>query len=138
MREQAEVLKHHADLPALARDHPLVQLVQLPAGLAVPDQLTVDRQAAGVDLLEMVDASQERRLPGSRGAEHAHHLAPIDLEIDALQHLEPPETLVDRLGFDHRCAHGAGSPRRKPNHLESNGTCSARENPRPYRRSMKY
>ena len=105
MREQVEVLEDHPDLGPLARDLALVQLVELAARLAVADQLAVDRQPAGVDLLQVVDAAQERRLARARRTEHAHHLAAVDLEVDALQHLEAPEALVDALGLDHRLAH---------------------------------
>ena len=114
------------------------QLVQLAAGLAVADQLAVDRQPAGVDLLQVVDAAQERRLARARGPEQAHHLAAPDLEVDALQHLEAPEALVHALGLDHRLAHAtrrlppAPEPPRPHRHLLGAG------NPRPNRRSMKY
>ena len=41
-------------------------------------------------------------LPEPDGPEHAHHLAARDLEVDALEHLEAAEALVDALGLDHR------------------------------------
>ena len=75
VREQVEVLEDHADLGALARDLGFAQLVQPVADLAVADELAVDRQAPGVDLLEVVDAAQERRLARAGRAEQAHHLA---------------------------------------------------------------
>ena len=45
----------------------LEQLVQLVARAAVADQVAVDGQLAGVDLLGVVDAAQERRLPEPDG-----------------------------------------------------------------------
>ena len=56
------MLEHHADLGALPGYLSLVQLVELVAALLVADQLAVDLQPAGVDLLEVVDAAQQRRL----------------------------------------------------------------------------
>src|SRR5207237_816943 len=53
-------------------------------------------------LLEVVEAAQERALAGARGADDAHDLARRDLQVDAAQHLEAPEVLVDRLGPHHR------------------------------------
>ena len=98
MREQVELLEDHADLLALAGNVALVQLVELAVGLAVADQLTVDRQAAGVDLLKVVDAAQEGRLARAGRTEQAHHLAAVDGEVDALQHLVAAEALVHALG----------------------------------------
>ena len=105
MREQVELLEDHPDLGPLARHLVFAQLVQLAVRLAIAHELAVDRQPARVDLLEVVDAAQERGLARAGGAEHAHDLAPLDLEVDPLQHLEAPEALVNALGFDHRVAH---------------------------------
>src|SRR5205823_3599695 len=111
---QVEVLEHHPDLRPLARNLALVQLVQLVTGLAVADQLAVDRQAPGIDLLEVVDAAQESGLAGTGRAEHAHHLAAAHAKRDSLQDLQAAEALVDAFGEDHRLAHRlsfhAGSP----------------------------
>ena len=60
MREQVEVLEDHADLGALVRDLGLAQLVQLVAHLPIADELAADHEAPAVDLLEVVDAAQER------------------------------------------------------------------------------
>src|SRR5205807_8707369 len=59
VREEIEALEHHPDLRALLRDAPLGVLGELPVALAIADQLAVDRDAAAVDLLEMVDAADE-------------------------------------------------------------------------------
>ena len=65
MGKQVEALKDHADLGAFAADLPLRELVDLAVALAVADELAVHREPAGVDLLEMVDASQERAFSGA-------------------------------------------------------------------------
>src|SRR5205085_3352469 len=100
-----EALEDHPDLRPLARNLRLAQLVELAGALAVADELAVDPEAAGVDLLQVVDAAQEGGLAGARGAQHAHHLARLDLERDAAQHLEPAEALRDLLGLEHLLAH---------------------------------
>ena len=51
-----------------------LQLVELVALLPVADQLAVDVQPPGVDLLQVVDAPQEGRLAGAGGADEAEHL----------------------------------------------------------------
>ena len=129
------MLEDHPDLRALASDIPLVQLMELVASLAVADEFAIDRQPARVDLLQVVDAAQERGLARARGSEQAHHLAALHLEVDALQHLEAPKALVHALGQDHGLAH---TTPRLPIHRARIVICSARENPRPNRRSMKY
>ena len=102
-------LKRWKTMPILARSRQtsVAQLVELVARPAVADELAVDPEPAGVDLLQVVDAAQERRLARAGGPDEAHHLARRDLEVDALQHLEPAEALAHRLGLDHRLAHRA-------------------------------
>ncbi len=72
MREEVEVLKHHADVAPLPRRLARVQLVQLVAALLVTDEHTVDVEATGIDDLEMVDAPQEGRLARAGRADQAH------------------------------------------------------------------
>ena len=84
MREQVEVLEHHADLRTLPRDLALAQLVDLVARLAVAHELAVDPQSSGVDLLEVVDAPQEGGLPGPRRADDDHDLARLHFEGEHL------------------------------------------------------
>src|SRR5581483_730999 len=105
VREQVEMLEDHPDLGALARHLALVQLVQPVALLSIADQLAVDPQPAGVDLLEVIDAAQEGRLARAGGAEDAHDLTAVDGEVDALEDLEATEALVDALGLDHELGH---------------------------------
>ena len=95
---------------ALAAHLAVLQLVQLVAVLAVADQLAVDVQPPGVDLLQVVDAAQERRLAGAGGADEAEDLARLDLEVDALEDLEMAERLVDAFGADHRLRHQWPTP----------------------------
>ena len=89
-------------LRALPGDVPGLHLVQDVASLPVAHELAADPQTAGVDLLEVVDAAQERRLATARRPQQHERLLRIDLEVDALEHVELAERLPDLLGLDHR------------------------------------
>src|SRR6185437_3314019 len=103
--EEVEALEDHADLGPVSTDLCIAQLIELVADLAVTNELAVDPEAPGIDLLQMVDATQEGRLARARGSNDANHLTRLDFERDALQHLEPPEAFVHALGLDHGRAH---------------------------------
>src|SRR6185312_2600052 len=75
MREQVEMLEHHADLDALAGYLVFMHLMQETAPLLVADQLAIDADTAEVDAFEMIDTAQEGALARSRLAEQAHHFA---------------------------------------------------------------
>ena len=62
VREQVEVLEDHPDLGPLPRDVAFPELVELGAALLVANEFAVDFQSPAVNLLEMVDAPQQRRL----------------------------------------------------------------------------
>ena len=101
VREEIEALEDHADLGAFSADLALRQLVDLAAVLPVSDQLAVDGEPAGIDLLEVVDAAKEGALARSGWADDAHHLARRHLEVDASEHLEASIGLMDVLGTNH-------------------------------------
>src|SRR5436190_9939815 len=64
----------------------------------------LDNDAPCVDRLEQVHAAQQGRLPGAGRADQADDLVVGDLEVDASQHFERPEGLVqpfDEQGFAH-------------------------------------
>ena len=52
------------------------------------------RMAPSLDLLEGVDAAQERRLAAARRADEADHVVLVDVQVDALQHVVGAEALV--------------------------------------------
>ena len=110
VREQVEPLEDHPDLRALARDLALGQLVQPVARLPVAGQLAAHPEPPGVDLLQVVDAPQQRGLPGSRRPEQAQHLAGTDIQRDALEYLTAAEPLVHGLYPHCRVGH-PGAPR---------------------------
>src|SRR6185295_19997259 len=59
-------------------------------------------EPAGIDLLQMVDTAQERRLARAGRADHDQHLAPADLERDALEHAQGTKAFTDLFGLHHR------------------------------------
>ena len=78
------------------------------SGLRAHDP-AVDRDVPGARVLHEVHAAQECALPRAAGADHADHLAALDLEIDALQHMVVPEILVQGPDLDNRVAHSLTS-----------------------------
>ena len=83
MGKQVESLEHHPDLGALPAYLSIGQLVDLVAALPVTDQLAVDGQPAGVDLLEMVDAAEEGALAGPGRPDDAEDLSWRDAQVDS-------------------------------------------------------
>ncbi len=67
---------------------------------AVRDLGAVDDDAALIDLLEQVDAAQERRLPGAGGADQADDVVPLDLERDLVEHAQVAERFRDAIELD--------------------------------------
>ena len=110
VRPQVELLEHDAEVAA----HP-VDLGQRPRfalaiGVAAKAQrFTAMRMSPEVGVFEMVDAAQERALARAAGADHADDVAAMDVEGDALEHLERAEVLVhvdhpNRRNVAHRSA----------------------------------
>ena len=84
MREQIELLEHHADVAA-HRDDLLGVVVKLDA---------VDDDAARLPVLQMVDAAQQRRLAAAGRPADDDALAARHFQIDVAQHVEFAEPLV--------------------------------------------
>ena len=99
--EEVEVLEHHADVAALLRGVLLAHLVQHAVAIVIADQLAVDVEAAGVDLLQVVHAAQQGGLAGAGRADQAGDLAGVDLQVDAFEHVEVAEGLPHVHGLDH-------------------------------------
>ncbi len=76
MREQVEVLEHHADIDALAQHLALLQLVEKLTLPPIADELAVERDDAAVEPLEVVDRAQQRRLARARGADASRSREP--------------------------------------------------------------
>jgi hypothetical protein len=95
MREQVEALEDEADLLPLLGELAVAEMdVLAVARLALADQLAVDVDAAGARLLEIVDAAQQGGLARAARADDRDDLAAGHIEVDAGQHLEREEALV--------------------------------------------
>src|SRR6266581_8537303 len=92
VREQLEVLEHHAD--------PGAQLRQVGPGIA--DRDAVDRDIAFLERLQAVHALDERRLAAAGGAAHDDDLALLHLGRAAGEHLEAAVPLAHVADGDHR------------------------------------
>jgi hypothetical protein len=97
VREQVELLEHHADALAHARQLGLV--VAAPAGIGLARRGAADRLArelddAGARPLHEVEAAQQRALARARGAEDGDAVAGHDVEVDAAQHGVVAEVLL--------------------------------------------
>src|SRR5260221_4968314 len=110
MREQIELLEHHADLAPDVED----------GARAVGNLDAVDDDAAGIVTLEAMDAANQGRLAGARRAADHDLLALAYLEVDRLQGLERAEPFFHALqphrdrprrGRCLRGAHSAGRMR---------------------------
>jgi hypothetical protein len=95
MREQLEMLKHHAD--------PRAQLRQI--GLGVVDGNPGDGDGALLERLEPVDALDERRFAGARGAADHDDFTFGDRRRALLQHLKIGIPLADLVERDHEHGH---------------------------------
>ena len=76
VREQVEVLEHHAHLLAHSVDVGFVHLGALKF------------DAAGGGDLQPVQAAQKGRFAAAGGADQADHIAAVNIDIDALQHVQ--------------------------------------------------
>src|SRR5262249_13628559 len=103
-----ESLKNHADFTPLAGDVALAILHQPAADLAIPDQVSVDQDASLLDFLQMIDATDKRRLPRSRWTDDDDHLAAPNGKRYASQNMKRAEPLVDIRRLDGDIAHRFG------------------------------
>ena len=92
VREEVERLEDDSD-PAADR---------IDVDVTSRDLVPADDDPARLHGLEQVDAAEQRRLAGARGADQADDLVLVDLEVDPAQHLELPERLVQALDAEHR------------------------------------
>jgi len=84
VREQVERLEHDAEAAAGGHHR----------GRGVGHDLAVQQDVAVVDVLQQVDAAQQRRLARARCADEADDLVLGDDQVDALEHLQFTEGLV--------------------------------------------
>ncbi|MET4831451.1 hypothetical protein ABIF44_000858 [Bradyrhizobium japonicum] len=90
MREQIKALEHHADFATHRVD-------VLEVG---PELDAVDDNLALLKLLQRIDAADQRRLAGARGAADHDALALADLEVDVAQHVKLAVPFVEAGNLD--------------------------------------
>ena len=95
----------------------------------VGDDLAVEQDVAVVDLLQQVDAAQQRRLAGAGGADQGDGAVLVDGEVDAAQDLALTEGLghaadLEHRGGAHRTAPSGPPPMRST--TRASGTVTAR------------
>src|SRR5580700_2663853 len=96
MREQLEMLEHHADPAAIGAERDA-----RPAGPAA-DEFALEVLLAARRLDEQVQAAQQCRLARAARPDDAYLVAPVDAEVDAVQHLRPAEALVQAADLQQR------------------------------------
>ena len=96
MREQVELLKHHAQLGA----HAGKVFAFLRQGFALDEDL------ARVDGFQAIDGAAHGRLARARGADHDDDLAAVDREIDVVEDVQIAVVLIDVPELDQRLIAG--------------------------------
>src|SRR6266849_1409194 len=104
VRKQVKALKHKPYLSAYAGNVGLAVLNQPPVLLAIAHQLTFNIDAPIIDLLQVVDAAQQRRFTGAAWANNDHNLPTFYREINAVQDSEVAKAFDDLLGAYHLAA----------------------------------
>ena len=100
MREQVEALKHHADLPALARGLRRAIRHDLPvAKLAFHVDPRQDDIALGGDF-DAVDTAQDRGLPGPARPDHHHDLTGGHVQVHPVHNWHPGIDLRQPADFE--------------------------------------
>ena len=61
-----------------------------------------ERDVAAVGHLEQVQATQHGALAGAAGSDDADDLAPLELEVDALQNIQLAVALLEAFDFENR------------------------------------
>ncbi|MGY2745247.1 hypothetical protein ACVWZ8_002364 [Arthrobacter sp. UYCu723] len=89
VQEQVEVLEHKADVGAFLSGDARFFCNQLAVAFLIADQVPLDVNPAGVDGLELVDATQQRALAGSAGAQNGDGLAAVDHKVHPFEHFHP-------------------------------------------------
>jgi hypothetical protein len=100
VREQVEMLKHHAGRGAKGGEIPVARpATAAGAELHLP---LADPDPPALGVFQQVDAAQQRRFAGPRRTDDGNNRAALDPQRDALQHLDPAERLPQIGNLDHR------------------------------------
>jgi hypothetical protein len=93
--KQVELLRYDTDAPAHAGNAALRLLEQVSILVEVPDELAIQGDLAGIYRFEMVYATHERALTGTRRSNDDDDLAATYVKIDAAKHMVVPQPFVD-------------------------------------------
>src|SRR6266436_8186020 len=101
MGEKVKTLKHKADLRANMGDGSLAILHQSSIHLAIAYHLTFNVNVPAIDLLQVVNAAQQRRLAGTAGSNNHYDLSTLHGKINAIQDCQMAKAFNDLLGAYH-------------------------------------
>ena len=91
VREEREVLEHHAHASLLGGDE----------GIVVGDHDAVEADGSGIGALETGDEAQGGGLAAAAGPEQREHFAGIHIDVDGIRRDHRPETLRERAALHH-------------------------------------
>ncbi|MNM44339.1 hypothetical protein D3C81_552330 [compost metagenome] len=97
VREQVEVLEHHADVP-----HAFAQAGAVGFVRRFDEFFAEQQNVAGIDGFQAVDGADQRRLAGAGWPDDRDHLAVLDIQVDAHQHLVGAIAFLDVLQLQDR------------------------------------
>src|SRR5260370_24894544 len=84
VRKEVKALKQEADLGTHMGNGRFFVLNHASVHFAIPNQLAVDINAPAIDLFEMVDAPQQRRLAGTAWPNNHHDLSTLHAKINTI------------------------------------------------------
>src|SRR5258708_12592327 len=95
MREQVKALKHKAHLGANTGDGGLAVLHQSSVHLAIAYHFTFNINAPAIDLLQVVNAAQQRRLARTAWPNNHHNLPALHGKINTIQDCQMTKAFND-------------------------------------------
>src|SRR3954451_2629466 len=102
VREKIEALEHHPGHGALARQLTVLQPTAGACLRVIPDRLPIEKNSALLEILQEVDATQERRLARPARSDDRDDLARVHREVDAPQDFDRSKALPQSLNFEER------------------------------------
>ena len=109
MGKEIELLEYHAgageDFPGLS----LTNILGCSFTVVFSQHPALDFDSTGINFLQAVDAAEHGALAGAGRPDNCQHIALYHGEVNALQHLQLPETLVDAAHLQHNLRGCPGS-----------------------------
>src|SRR2546421_2439054 len=101
MWKQIKALKNKADLRAHTCNGSLFVFHKPSFHFAIANQLPININAPAIDLLQVIDAAQQRGFTGATRPDNHDYLLAFHRKINAIQYRQAPKTLDDLLGAYH-------------------------------------